>query len=345
MPASSALRLQRRPDCYDLARMSEGSIRKRTLLAAIVLIIAAALVLQWIFWPGVGRRSVEFDVVEGATGRQLAEQLKAKGIVRSTAPLRFWMRVRGAGSRIQIGRYRFHDDRSAFWIVDDLVNGRSMKARVPIPEGFASWQIAERLELMRVCGAGPFRKVVADRGLEGYLYPATYDLTPGLSAERIAARMKEEFDRQWTPELEARAKERGLTRHQVVTLASIIEREVRVRDELPLVSAVYNNRLARKMRLQADPTVQYALGYWARRLTYNDYRNTQSPYNTYTNDGLPPGPICSPGIDAVRAALWPAQSDALYMVAKEDGRHNFSNSYRDHTNKVNRRNRQNRKGG
>ena len=109
-----------------------------------------------------------------------------------------------------------------------------------------------------------------------------------------------------------------------------------------MVAAVYHNRLRKKMKLDADPTVQYAFGHWKSRLTYNDYRNTRSPYNTYLNPGLPPGPICSPGMDAIRAVLWPAQTNALFFVADEDGRHLFSATYKEHVNNVNRRNRQRR---
>ena len=126
---------------------------------------------------------------------------------------------------------------------------------------------------------------------------------------------------------------------EVVTLASILEREVRVREELPLVSAVYHNRLKKHMMMQADPTVQFAQGLWKSRLTYDDYRNTRSPYNTYLNFGLPPGPICSPGTEAIQAALYPAASNALYFLAAEGGRHTFSADYRTHVNKVNHRNR------
>jgi UPF0755 protein len=133
-----------------------------------------------------------------------------------------------------------------------------------------------------------------------------------------------------------------MTKKEVVTLASILQREVRVPEEWGLVSAVYHNRLAKHMRLEADPTVQYALGFWKPRLTYDDYRNTHSPYNTYLVMGLPPGPICSPGLDAIKAALWPADSKALFFLAAEGGHHTFSETYRDHTNKVNKRNRKKR---
>ncbi len=141
-----------------------------------------------------------------------------------------------------------------------------------------------------------------------------------------------------------RAKALGWSKKNVVTMASIIEREARDRNELPMISAVYHNRLKKHMRLEADPTVQYALGYWKKRLLFSDINRTQSPYNTYLYAGLPPGPICNPGKDAIRAALWPTESDALYFVAKDDGRHDFSTTFKEHSAKVKMRNIQRRKG-
>jgi UPF0755 protein len=306
-----------------------------------VLLIGGVIAVMT-FWPGAGQTFVEMDVKEGERARDVMVALQQLHLIGNAYPFRFWTRVRRAGPRIHTGKYRFSKGRSSFWIVDDLIQGRTEKVKVVIPEGFASWQIAERLMEAGVCDAQSFRNYVVKEKLEGYLFPATYQLAYGLSPAVIARTFKTAFDEHWTPQFEARAKQVGLTQHQVVTLASIIEREVRKRDELPLVSAVYNNRLKRNMRLEADPTVQYALGYWKTRLTYDDYRNTVSPYNTYLNNGLPPGPICSPGADAIRAALWPADSNALFLLAKDDGHHTFSSTYRDHAKKVNSRNKASR---
>lgn len=282
---------------------------------------------------------MEISVIEGQTAHDVDRALRESGVIRSRMPFFLWLKLRRAGLKIQVGRYRFSKGRSAYWIVDDLVQGRSEKAHLIIPEGFASWQIAERLESLKVCDKNAFEAVVSSENLEGFLFPATYDIPCGLAPATVARKLVAEFDVRWTPEIEVRAKEMGFSKRQVVTLASIIEREVRKRDELPLVSAVYNNRLKKKMRLEADPTVQFALGFWKSRLTYDDYRLTKSPYNTYLNSGLPPGPICSPGWDAVKAALWPANSTALFFLATDDGYHTFSETYHEHMNKVNKRNR------
>jgi UPF0755 protein len=304
-----------------------------------LLVIFLLGLLAFSFWPGAGQTWVEIDVADGATGFQIARHLKETGLIRSSVPFRAWMRLRGAQQKLHAGRYRFSAGRSAFWLVDDMIHGRTEKVRLVIPEGFASWQIADRLEELGVSQADAFKKVVADQKLEGFLFPATYELNVGFGAEKTTRALAEQFNLHWTPALAKRADEMGMTKEQVVTFASIIEREVRVREELPIVSALYHNRLKRNMPLQADPTVQYALGYWKTRLTYDEYRNTNSPYNTYVHEGLPPGPICNPGMDAIKAALWPAASDALYLLAQDDGHHTFSTSYKEHTNKVNKRNR------
>ena len=303
------------------------------------LFLAAVVALGVLLWPGRAGTSTQVDVPEGTNAHRVSRQLVERGVLKSRVPFLVWVRLRGAAQKIHVGRYRFAAGRSAYWIVDDLIDGRTEKIRVTIPEGFASWQIADRLGDAGVCDKAAFSAVVRDRKLEGYLYPATYDFEAAQSAATVAQRLKDKFDQVWTQEMEGRAAQMGRTKHQAVTLASIIEREVRVREEAGLISAVYNNRLKKGMRLEADPTVQYAKGEWVSRLTYADYRNTDSPYNTYRVTGLPPGPICSPGLDSLNAALWPEPSDVLFFVAMEDGRHSFSSNYRDHVNKVNRRNR------
>jgi len=312
----------------------------KSLVILAILFIAGVF---WSLWPGSGRSWVEIDVAEGMNAHQVADQLKEKGFLRTKIPFLIWIKLRGVGEQLKLGRYRFSKGRSSFWVVDDLTHGRTQKIKVVIPEGFSSWQIAERLEALKICEAQGFKDIVLQNDLEGFLFPATYELDVGLNPRRVAEFLKAEFEKRWTPDYERRVRELGWTRKMGVTLASIVEREAVVKDELSVVSSVYHNRLKKNMLLQADPTVQYALGYWKKRLLYNDYRKTKSPYNTYLHPGLPPGPICSPGLPALEAALWPADTPYLYFVAAEKGRHQFSTSYREHVNRVNRRNRNRRR--
>lgn len=310
---------------------------KKLLLGLLSAFIALAL-----FFPGLKASSVSVDLPPGAGAREVSSRLAAAGVLTTRWPFLVLARLTGRASRFQPGRYLFPRWRGTWFVMGDIVAGRSVRIRLIVPEGFASWQIAERIEAQRLGSAELFRVAVASRSLGGFLFPATYELDLGLSEDQIASRLVADFERRWTPDMEKRAAEMKWSRNQVVTLASIVEREVRVAEEAPQVAAVYRNRLRIGMPLQADPTVQFAMGEWKPRLTYADYRNTRSPYNTYLNRGLPPGPICSPGTNSIRAALWPAETKALYFVAAGDGRHLFSESYRDHTNKVNRRNRERR---
>jgi len=296
-----------------------------------------------VFWPGTGGNFVEVDIAKGATARQAALTLKDAALLTTPYSFIFWTRVRLAGAGLRVGRYKFSSGRSAFWIVDDLLHGRTEKSKVIVPEGFATWQIAERLSETKLCEKDAFLAAARADNAEGFLFPATYNIDYGHTPEDILRIMRTRFDKEWTPGLEDRAKSWGWTKEKAVTFASILERELRFRDELPMISALYHNRLQKFMPLQADPTVQYALGYWKTRLSYDDYHKTKSPYNTYLHLGLPPGPICSPGLESLKAALWPANSDVLYMLAQPDGHHTFSASYRDHTNKVNRRNKERHK--
>jgi len=308
----------------------------------VLLVVFGFLMLGMIFWPGTGRNWIEIDVRAGSNARGIANRLQTEGLIRSQLPFIIWTKIRGADGNLKIGRYRFSYGRSAWWLVDDLVNGRTQKVRLIIPEGFASWQIASRLEAHEICQADDFKKLVKEKKLEGYLFPATYRFNIGMSAETVVQLLSEQFEQIWTPEMESRAQEWGMSQQQVVTLASIVEREVKVPEELPLVSAVYHNRLKKKMRLEADPTVQYALGYWKKRLLFSDLKKTKSPYNTYLHKGLPPGPICNPGVGALKAVLWPADSDFLFFVAGKDGRHVFSISYQEHKKNIMKRNRNRR---
>lgn len=308
-------------------------VRRWTLILIPVLFILGTA----LFWPGSGRSETVILVSSGDTAHKVANELIRQNHLKTKIFFLIWTRLRGVETQLKVGQYIFPSGRSAYWVVDDLLNGRTKKIRVPIPEGFASWQIAERLELFNICPADKFLSLVSEKNLEGYLFPATYDFDLGSSAESIIQNMTNQFNNVWTPEMSLRADQLKLTQNEVVTLASIIEREIMVKEEMSLVSSVYHNRLKRGMRLEADPTVQYALGYWKKRLLHSDLKNTNSPYNTYKYKGLPPAPICNPGKDAIVAALFPAQTENLFFVAQEDGTHTFSRTYNEHLGKVKKR--------
>ena len=231
-------------------------------------------------------------------------------------------------------------------MLDRLVAGDVVKIRITIPEGFTLREIASRVAANGVGTAGQFLQAanaperlkklgIPGESLEGYLFPETYTVTGTTSVDEVVRAMVLQFERQLTAELLLAARQRGLDRHALVTLASIVQKEAGNVAEMPLIAAVFHNRLRKGMRLQADPTVIYGIAGFDGNLTRR-HLETPTPYNTYTQSGLPPGPIASPGLAALRAAAMPASSNALYFVARGDGRHEFSSTLEAHSRAVRR---------
>jgi UPF0755 protein len=229
-------------------------------------------------------------------------------------------------------------------ILRDLTEGRGLVHTVTVPEGFAISTIvpllSRALELPRDSldiavrdSALRAELGVPTRTLEGYLFPDTYSFPAGTSARDVVRAMVRRFEQAWPAEWDGRLAEVGMTRHQVVTLASIVEKEARLAEERAVIAAVYRNRLRIGMALQADPTVQYALGRHTARVLYKDLE-IDSPYNTYKYPGLPPGPIASPGAASLEAALFPADVRYLYFVAHPDGHHEFRETFGQHEQAV-----------
>lgn len=283
-------------------------------------------------------------VPSGASLRLAADSLEAAGVIRSAPLFSLYAKLTGRDRRIKAGTYLL--DRGASWnaIIDALVAGRGIVFTVTIPEGWDLRTIVPAVaDVMKVppesLDAATHDTALIHRldipipSLEGYLFPETYLLPEGSAALPIVRRLVNEFERRWKPEWNSRLQSLGMTRHQVMTLASIIEKEARVPAERPIISAVYHNRLKRGMLLQADPTVQYALGRHTARVLYRDLA-VKSPYNTYRNVGLPPGPIASPGTASIEAALFPADVPYLYFVAHPDGHHEFRATLREHNEAV-----------
>jgi UPF0755 protein len=295
---------------------------KSRLLAALAFL--AMFLAIWFSWPG---DLVEVAIPSGSTATQAASLLKKEGVVRSAWLFRAAARVAGIDRRLKPGAYRFYAH-MPLWQLIPLLGSGSPEDRVLIPEGFATWQIAERLQATHICPAADFRQFVAEHRFEGYLFPTTYALTPA-PASHIAERMRREFALHIEAEFRRTSPKPSFTLHQLLTLASIVEREAARKAEGPLIAAVYFNRLKKRMRLEADPTVQYALGSWKKGLTLEDL-HVNSSYNTYVHYGLPPGPICNPGLEAFKAVLHPAQTEAIYFVADNSGGHAFSTNLEDH---------------
>lgn len=294
-------------------------------LGAAALAAAAAAVI-WFGHPG---DPIMVVIPPGLSAAQTAELLEEKGVVRLGVVFRAAAKLSGLDRKLKPGNYALRRGMSVSAAMRVLAGGVNTDVRVAIPEGFSVRQIAERLEAAGVCRAQELIDYAAANRLEGYLFPTTYFFAPGSGAEKAARRMRAEFDRQMAPLYEAADPKPKLTLHQALTLASIVQREAAQLDEAPMIAAVYFNRMRKRMRLEADPTVQYAVGYWKKGLTYKDLANP-SPYNTYKYFGLPPGPICSPGTAALKAVLSPAKTDAVFFVADASGRHVFSTTMTEH---------------
>ena len=326
------------------------------LSAAIVLIALAPL-----FWfriqtqrafKGYADSEIRVHIARGSTVSEIGELLEAKGVIASSSLFRVLVYLNDQAVDLKAGEYEFSGPASLDDVVEQIRTGRVYYHRVTIPEGLEIPSIAETFVQAQFGTTARFLSVMRDtslisdldpaaKNLEGYLFPETYFLTAGMNETEIVTLMLQNFRRILTPENVKRAEDLGMTIREVVTLASLIEKETALDRERPLVAAVFHNRLRRNMRLACDPTVIYAV---KRVKEYDGVINQSdlsldSPYNTYIYPGLPPGPIANPGHASIEAALFPAESDFLYFVSRNDGSHTFSKDYRNHSNAVQRHQR------
>jgi len=289
-------------------------------------------------------------IPKGASFAAVTDSLAAHGLIRWRPWFTLVGRVGGFERAIKPGIYQFAPGTPALGVLRDLRDGKYLTIKVTIPEGFTLIDIAARLadslgvppdSVLAVARDPALTKAshVEAPSLEGYLAPDTYTLPAHSSAREAVAAMAAQFLAGWKDDLDARARAQGLTRHQVVTLASIVEGEAAVEEERAVIAAVYRNRLRIRMPLQADPTVQYAIqlatGARKPRLFNRDYRYP-SPYNTYLIAGLPPGPVGAPSRASIEAVLAPADVPYLYFVGTGDGRHLFSRTYQEHLRAISR---------
>ncbi|MDF1504839.1 endolytic transglycosylase MltG [Roseisolibacter sp. H3M3-2] len=276
-------------------------------------------------------------IPRGATFAAAADSLAAKGVVGSATGLRLWAKLKGRDRAIKPGTYEFQPGQSFASLVDALESGKGVVRSMTVVEGWELRQIAPQLARVLEVPLDSVQAAVRDTALlrrldvptetlEGYLFPATYTFGAGTSAREAVAQMVAAFERQWAPEWDAELQKLAMKRHDVVTLASIVEREARRPEERPVIAAVYHNRIRKGMRLEADPTVEYALRRRGMRMFYRDLE-VESPYNTYRVKGLPPGPIGAPGGPSLAAAVRPATVPYLFFVAHPDGHHEFRTTF------------------
>jgi UPF0755 protein len=326
---------------------------RRVLLSLLCVALLTTLAGGVFVWRVLAWRSPEngpparITVGDAEPFRQVARRLEAAGLIRN-APVFTWLaRWRGLDRRVRSGPYELVFGRTAQELLDVLVSGQARVFAVTIPEGLTVDETADLLEHAGLGSAAGFRCLASDAAfldsldlpgghLEGYLFPDTYSFRVGAGPAEIVSRMTRRFFEVFSADDVDAAAAEGMTVDQVVTLASLIEKEAAVPAERGLVSAVFHNRLARGMLLQSDPTAVYGLEGRRGEVTHQDLAR-KSPYNTYLNPGLPPGPIANPGREALDAALHPAPNvRALYFVSRNDRTHEFSETLEAHQRAVDR---------
>ncbi|MFC1475841.1 endolytic transglycosylase MltG [Candidatus Zixiibacteriota bacterium] len=317
-------------------------IKRLVLIFLVVIILAAASAAYLVFGkieiPQ--RATTQVIVKKGASTAEIAADLDRQGLVRSKMVFLWLARLWGVDRRLKPGRYDFAGHVSTYDILQDLHDQNALIIRVTFPEGWQIDRFGEWVErklgtlaeqFVQLCRDSVFlsRWDIPTATAEGYLMPTTYRFYWGVEPEEIIGELITATQRLFTDSLVARMGDLGWSKHETLTMASLIEAEAGVAVERTRISAVFHNRLQQRIKLQCDPTVIYAMGGINRRLLYKDLE-INSPYNTYLHYGLPPGPINNPGEPAVLAALYPDESDELYFVARGDGTHIFSRTLAEH---------------
>lgn len=298
---------------------------------------------------------VNFTVLAGEFPADVAKKLASQGIIKDPDLFVQWVKYRHVGNKIQAGDYILRRTMTMDEIAEALQHGQAKTIAVTIRPGWRAEEVAEYLATLGLANydKAQFLQIVKDgrsdyaflrdrppnapASLEGFLFPETYNVPFDVPMNTLMTMLLNTFDQRLTDKMRQETTAAKMTLYEVVTLASIVEREAAVPGERATIASVYLNRLKKKQLLQADPTVQYAMGYqaatklwWKSPVTLDEYQNVNSPYNTYLKAGLPPGPICSPSLAAIVAVLEPAQTDYLFFLAKGDGSHVFAKTYEEH---------------
>lgn len=322
-------------------------IRPVILLAGMIFLLSAFLILGFgisVIKPADKNGEEQTIIVsEGMSLQDVAAKLENKGIIQSRTVFMVWARLMRYSRMIKAGEYRLSPKMAPIRIMEILKRGLIITHPVTLPEGLSLYQIADTLSerglvdrqrFISIAESGDYIKTFGIKAptLEGYLYPDTYQFARGLSAGSIIDAMINRFMDVIRP-LEEQIKASNMKLEEIITLASIVEKETGKAEERPVIASVFLNRLRKKMRIESDPTVIYGIKGFSGNLTRKDL-NTPTPYNTYIIRGLPPGPVANPGIESISAVLNPTETDYLYFVSKNDGSHHFSRTLQEHNRAV-----------
>ncbi len=333
--------------------MRSFSRSKIALLFSGLSLLFFTFALYWLLFhpPSEPSEAKVIIIKKGAPLKKVSEILRQEGIIRNGPFFVLATTVLGKKGRLKAGEYEFHAGMPPLKVLDTLVKGQVKRHLVTIPEGYTLSQIAQRLEELQIVDRQSFLQKASSAAfiasleplhpvttgavssLEGYLFPDTYHLFKGMDPEEVIQMMVHQFKKVFGPDRVSQASQLGASPREVVILASIIEKETPLFEEKPLISAVFHNRLKKKIALQSDPTVIYGIKNFNGNLT-REHLLKPTPYNTYLFPGLPPTPICNPGKDSILAALNPAPVPYLYFVSKNDGSHFFSSDIEAHNQAV-----------
>jgi UPF0755 protein len=318
------------------------------LVVVVVLGVAAYQAIRWAEGPAIPTEehppSKVVVIPDGSTFQHVAALLEREHLIKSSSVFVLFGKSQSADRKVHAGEYELNPGMTPAEILSKLLNGQVLLHPLTIPEGLTITQIADLASEQGLTDREEFLRLAKDREfiaslgikaetLEGYLYPDTYKFPRPIKAREVLVAMVEQLRQEVGPDLLARIQELKMTMHEVLTLASVIEKETGSGGERPEISAVFHNRLKKHIPLQSDPTVIYGLPAFDGNLHKKDL-SSPSPYNTYRVQGLPPGPIANPGIQAIRATLYPSDSRSLYFVSRNDGTHQFSATIIEHNKAV-----------
>jgi len=328
---------------------------KKLVAVSIAVVFIFSVILTGYVWhnyvnqpASVTSEEVVYEVSPGMAFRAVAKDMQQKGLLRSSEFFVILAKIKGIGNKMKTGEYALNKNMTPNEILNVIISGKSIERKITIAEGLSIFEIADIFDGLGLASREDFLKLVTDQefiksilgesfdSLEGYLFPETYSFTKYTEMKSLVTEMVKKFQENYK-EIESLSRVSGMTKHQIVTLASIVEKETGAPQERPLISSVFHNRLKKGMRLQTDPTIIYGKAKLSGKIEINITKadlTTPTTYNTYTISGLPPGPIASPGKEALLAAVQPAESEYLFFVSHNDGTHEFTKEYKDHKKAV-----------
>lgn len=325
---------------------------KHMLLILGIFLILFGISGIYVFWEGNlpenKENIIKITVEPGMRSKEIGALLESKGVIANSNSFWLMAKLNGYEKNFMAGKYNFHEGMKTEAVLAKLIEGEIEEHKVLIPEGFTVKDIAKRLQdeeivtekefLEKAKKFRPYDYIKADENAhfcaEGFLFPATYKISSSATCEDILKLMANTFDNRLTKEMRKRAKERNLTIYELITLASLVEKEAKYKEDQAIIAQVFFKRLEIGMPLQSDATLQYLMDAPKEDVSISDTK-MDSPYNTYQHYGLPPGPVANPGIDAINAVLYPADTDYLYFVADRDGHNHYTSTYSAHLDKVN----------